>query len=144
VGPYLLDANLLIALAWPAHLSHARAMRWFARHANQGWATCPMTQTAFVRILSNPQFSPHALTPQNALRLLEANLKHPGHSFWADTIGIADAMRSLQTPLTGHRQITDAYLVALALHRKAKLATLDQKIAGWVKAPKSGVAEVIV
>jgi toxin-antitoxin system PIN domain toxin len=143
VGPYLLDANVLIALAWPAHLSHARAMRWFARHANQGWATCPLIQTAFVRILSNPQFSPHALTPQNALGLLEANLKHPGHSFWPDSIGIADAMRSLHTPLSGHRQITDAYLVGLALHRKAKLATLDQKLAGWLVGARASVVEVI-
>jgi toxin-antitoxin system PIN domain toxin len=143
VGPYLLDANVLIALAWPSHLSHARAMRWFARHANRGWATCPLTQTAFVRILSNPQFSPDALSPLNALGLLEANLKHPGHSFWPDNISIGDAMQSLQTPLSGHRQITDAYLVGLALHRKAKLATLDQRIAGWVTGAKAAVVEII-
>ena len=53
---FLLDANLLIALAWPEHEAHNRAGSWFARHSRSGWATCPFTQAAFVRILSNPAF----------------------------------------------------------------------------------------
>src|SRR5262249_55806780 len=64
---FLLDANALIALAWPAHEAHLRVQQWFARSAKEGWATCPLTQAAFVRIISNPAFSPDAVTPREAL-----------------------------------------------------------------------------
>ena len=80
---FLLDAHVLIAMAWPTHRDHEKVQGWLARHAREGWATCPLTQTDFLRILSNPAFSPHALTPTDALALLEANLRHPAHRFWA-------------------------------------------------------------
>ena len=83
---FLLDANVLIALAWPAHEAHSRVQQWFARNSKQGWATCPLTQAAFVRILSNPAFSPHAVTPQEALNVLSTNLQHPGHQFAPNSI----------------------------------------------------------
>ncbi len=57
---FLLDVNVLIAMAWPTHRAHEKVQEWLARHAREGWATCPLTQTAFVRILSNPAFSPKA------------------------------------------------------------------------------------
>jgi uncharacterized protein len=67
---FLLDVNVLIAMAWPTHRAHERVQEWLAHNAREGWATCPLTQTAFVRILSNPAFSPNALTPADALALL--------------------------------------------------------------------------
>jgi toxin-antitoxin system PIN domain toxin len=130
VAPFLLDANVLIALAWPDHEAHDRVGRWFVRHSRSGWATCPFTQSAFVRILSNPAFSRNALSPQAALDLLEANLELPGHHFWPASISLPEAAKSLERQLTGHRQVTDAYLLGLAVHRSGKLATLDTTIAG--------------
>ena len=126
---FLLDANLLIALAWPEHEAHNRAGSWFARHSRSGWATCPFTQAAFLRILSNPAFSPRALSPQNAIAVLAANLKLPGHRFWTDSLSIADALERFGKRIIGHRQITDAYLLALSIHQKGRLATLDESIA---------------
>jgi uncharacterized protein len=128
VGIFLLDANVLIALAWPEHVAHEKVGRWFARHSAAGWATCPFTQAAFVRVLSNPAFSPDALTPENGLRVLESNLSLPGHYFWADSISVPDALRSLEGPLKGHQQITDSYLLGLAIHHRGRLATLDKGI----------------
>jgi len=131
VGAFLLDANVLIALAWPEHVSHEKVGRWFVRHAAAGWATCPFTQAAFVRVLSNPAFSVEALTPENALEVLESNLGLPGHHFWADSISAPDALRSIEGRLRGHQQITDAYLLGLAIHHKGRLATLDKGIRAW-------------
>lgn len=128
MAAYLLDANVLIALAWPEHSAHQRASRWFAHHAERGWATCPMTQGALVRVLSNPRFSQRALTPSQALEVLAANVELPGHHFWTDSIGLRDALMRMSTALTGHQQVTDAYLVALAIHNRGKLATLDRRI----------------
>ena len=67
---FLLDVNVLIALMWPAHEGHARVQHWFRRNSRGGWATCPLTQAAFVRIIANPAFSPDAVTPQEATKLL--------------------------------------------------------------------------
>ena len=128
---FLLDANVLIALAWPEHEFHEKAGRWFARHSRNGWATCPFTQSAFVRILSNPAFSADALTPANALRVLESNLDSPTHQFWPDSISVPVALKDFEERLTGHRQTTDAYLLGLAIHHRGKLATLDKGIRAW-------------
>ena len=134
---YLLDANVLIALAWPEHTAHERAQRWFARHAQRGWATCPMTQAALIRVLSNPAFSQNALTPREALEVLVRNVGLPGHEFWADSIDLPEVLRQMPAALTGHQQITDAYLVALAMKNQGKLATLDRAILRY--APTEGV-----
>ena len=125
---FLLDVNMLVALMWPAHEDHARVQHWFARNAKAGWATCPLTQAAVVRILSNPGFSRDAVTPQEAIRVLKANLKHPSHHFWPDQISFVAAAEPLLRRLTGHQQVTDIYLLGLALHRKGRLATMDRAI----------------
>ena len=125
----LLDVNVLIALMWPAHESHSQVEEWFDGHARQGWATCPLTQAAFVRILSNPAFSRDAVTPREAIAVLSANLKHRDHRFWADEISFAEALEGFQGRLVGHRQVTDAYLLGLALYKRGKFATLDRSVA---------------
>lgn len=127
-GGYLLDVNVLVAMAWPAHQAHHRVQQWLARHAREGWATCPLTEGAFVRILSNPAFSPNALTVADALALLEANLNHPAHCFWEDDISLIQAVEAFVGRLTGHQQIADAYLLGLAIHKKGKLATMDRAV----------------
>lgn len=124
----LLDVNVLIAALWPAHTAHERVQAWFAAEAQRGWATCPLTELAFVRIVSNPAFSPHALTPRDAAALLHSNLAHPTHHFWPDDLPFSTATQPCLARLTGHQQLTDAYLLALASHHKAKLITLDRSV----------------
>jgi uncharacterized protein len=124
----LLDANVLIALAWPTHAAHGRVKKWFENHGQNGWATCPFTQGAFVRILSNPAFSPHALSVAEAMRLLRLNVQHPAHRFWPADIRLDEAVQSFHDRLVGHQQVTDAYLLGLAIHKKGKLTTLDKSV----------------
>lgn len=125
---YLLDTNLLIALFWPAHAKHETAIKWFARHRSKGWATCPFTQAGFVRIVSNPAFSRDAVHPREAIQVLAANLRADDHVFWADNLAVPAAVSFAEARLVGHRQITDAYLLGLALSRDGALATLDRGI----------------
>ena len=108
MAAFLLDVNVLVALAWPTHVSHETVQRWFARNAGHGWATCPLTQSGFVRILSNPAFSSDALNPPEALGLMKANQQHPAHRFFPDDISFADAVKNFERRLVGHRQVTDA------------------------------------
>lgn len=140
---FLLDVNVLIAMSWPAHVAHEKVQQWFGRHARAAWATCPFTETAFVRIISNPAFSPNALTTADAFQLLESNLKHSGHKFWPDDIGVLEATRNFQSQIAGHQQVTDAYLMGLALHRKGKLATLDSGMLGLLAEKRTDVVIVI-
>jgi uncharacterized protein len=125
---FLLDVNVLVAMAWPTHSAHEKVKQWLWRNANEAWATCPLTQTAFVRVLSNPSFSPHALAPSDAVTLLRVYLGHPMHKFWADDLSFVQALEPLTSRLSCHQQVTDAYLLGLAFHKKGKFATMDRAI----------------
>lgn len=133
---YLLDTNLLIALLWPSHEQHGLALKWFTRHRGKGWATCPITQAGFVRIVSNPAFSRDAVQPREAIQVLSANTAAKDHSFWPDALPVAEAVAFTGVRLMGHQQVTDAYLLGLAARRGGVLATLDQRIAALTE-PKS-------
>jgi toxin-antitoxin system PIN domain toxin len=126
--PYLLDTNVLIALAWPNHVHHAETTDWFLRKAAPGFRTCPITETGFVRISSNPSFTANAVGPAEALALLDRITRLPGHGFWPDDLPVAQALASWPV-LCSHRQVTDGYLLALAAGRDGVLATLDRGIA---------------
>jgi uncharacterized protein len=122
----LLDVNILTALLWPAHEHHEVGHRWFGGRVNAPWATCSLTQLGFVRIVSNPAFSRDALSPVEALALLSENLAHPAHEFWSDNPRVPAAVKDMETRLQGYKQLTDAYLLALAHRRKGVLATFDR------------------
>ncbi len=122
----LLDLNILTALLWPAHEHHEAAHRWFGARANARWATCALTQLGFVRIVSNPAFSRDALTPAEAVALLAENLTQPAHEFWTESLQVPAAIKGMEPELHGYRQLTDAYLLALADRRKGVLATFDR------------------
>ena len=136
--PYLLDINLLIALAWPSHVHYYIAQKWFARKRHAGFRTCPLTQIGFVRISSNPKFTPDAVSPREALTLLERVTALPEHKFWPADLALSDAVAKLE-PIVGHRQITDAYLLALARSRRGILATLDRGVLALAGAKGQGV-----
>ena len=122
----LLDINILTALLWPTHEHHDAAHRWFGARADAPWATCSLTQLGLVRIVSNPVFSRDALSPMDALALLGENLAHPGHEFWTGSLQVPSAVKGMEGRLQGNRQLTDAYLLALAHRRKGVLATFDR------------------
>ena len=128
VSGFLLDVNVLIALLWPAHQAHARAQQWFAQRGAKGWATCAITQAGFVRIVSNPAFADRAVSPRDAVKVLQGSLSHSGHRFWTDDIGFEAATAYCGRRLVGHQQVTEAYLLGLAIHKKGKLATLDHSL----------------
>lgn len=124
----LLDVNMLVALAWPSHVHHRQAHAWFAVNQSAGWATCPLTECAFVRVSSNPKIVPEAVTPAEALALLREMISLKHHVFWPDDIPFHRAPVPTEL-LAGHRQVTDAYLLGLCIRHKGKLVTLDRNVA---------------
>jgi toxin-antitoxin system PIN domain toxin len=129
VSIHLLDTNLLIALSWPQHVHHAKAHEWFQLIGRNAWATCPLTQLAFIRISSNPKIIADAVSPREALEVLKKIIEVPGHHFWTDSLVPASAKVFTSVAFAGHRQVTDGYLLALTQHHKGKLATFDRRIA---------------
>src|SRR3954447_14659840 len=132
---HLLDVNVLVALGWPSHTHHASAHRWFSSSVAGGWATCPLTQCAFVRISANPKAVGAALTPAQAVAAVARMTAHDRHVFWADDLPVASAYFPAAA-LRGHQQITDAYLVALCASRGGQLATFDTAISAISADPK--------
>lgn len=114
----LLDANVLIALINPGHVHHDRAGEWFGSPERE-FATCPMTQGALMRHYFRDTEKP---TASGALELLSGIESMPGHQFWQDQLSFSEVSLA---GVMGHRQVTDAYLVALALKHRAKLVTFD-------------------
>jgi hypothetical protein len=138
--PALLDVNFLIALFDPDHVHHEPAHAWFGRHRSAGWATCPLTENGLVRILANPAYSPAAERPAEIAGRL-ASLRESGHHvFWPDDVSVCDP--SVFSLSVGHRQLTDVYLLALAVRRAGCLTTFDRSIP--VKVVRGARAEHLV
>lgn len=123
---YLLDINLLLALMDPAHVHHELSHQWFAEKGQRAWATCPLTENGFIRIASHPNYPNRPGNVPAVLAILRQACKTPGHQFWTDSLSILEILE--KDAIITHAQITDIYLLGLAVHKRGKLATLDQRI----------------
>ena len=139
----LLDLNILTALLWPTHEHHAVAHAWFRGRGHAHWATCPLTQLGFVRLVTNPAFSRDAISPVEAIALLSENLRHEQHVFWSESLPLQQAVRGMEARLHGFRQLTDAYLLALAHQRKGTLATFDRGVRSLAHERLSSALEIV-
>lgn len=124
----LLDVNFLVALLDRLHPHHDAAHRWFQRHRGRGFATSPSTINGCARVLSNPSYPTVEATPAEVAASLAALSSDPNHHFWPDTVTITDSAAIRPARLSGHRQITDACLLALAVRNHGVLATFDRSI----------------
>ena len=136
----LLDVNVLIALLDAGHMHHAAASRWLDGHLSAGqvtadrpdaraagWASCPLTQNGCLRILSNRAYPRPQPVAAVAARLAEATAT-PHHAFWPDDLSVLEPARFAHDRWLDSRQITDAYLLALAVQRGGVFVTLDRGI----------------
>ena len=131
---WLLDVNLLIALTHAAHVHHGEAHAWFATLPKRRWATCALTQLAFLRLSTNPRVVGEALTPPQAMQALGTMAALAQHEYWDDApqpLGLAPLTSAA---LVGHRQVADAYLLAIAARRSQSLATLDRGLVSFAAA----------
>ena len=120
----LLDVNVLIALLDADHLHHRRATRWLGEHLKYGWASCAITQNGCVRIMSQPGYPNSLPAARVAERLREATLTEH-HLFVPDTPSLLDPAVFDTEQLLGHRQVTDAWLLGLAVRHKFRVVTFD-------------------
>lgn len=123
----LFDVNVLIALFDPRHIHHERAHKLWEQNRASGWASCPMTQNGFVRVLSQPGY-PNAVATAEAIRILGEAVSEKEHAFWPDDLSIVSSDRFRSERMLGPKQVTDLYLLSLAVQRSGRLATFDRTI----------------
>jgi toxin-antitoxin system PIN domain toxin len=123
----LLDVNVLIALFDPDHTLHEPALEWFAKHARSGWASCPFTQNGCVRVMANPGY-PNPLPPEALIRRLAEACRSSVHEFWPDDISLLDARLLNPARILSARQLTDLYLLGLAVAHAGRLVSFDKSI----------------
>lgn len=123
---YLLDVNILIALGDPNHIHHGRARGWFLSERREAWATCPLTENAFIRILGHANYPEFDGDTDDARAALQVLTSAPGHQFWSDALSITDSALFPELPASKH--LTDVYLLALAIQRQGRFATFDERI----------------
>jgi toxin-antitoxin system PIN domain toxin len=123
----LLDVNVLIALLDEGHVHHSLATGWLEREIHYGWASCPLTQNGCIRIMSQPKYPGSVIAAQVADRLAEA-ARSPDHEFWPADVNMLSEDVFDWSRVLGHRQVTDVYLLALAVHHGGRFVTFDRRI----------------
>lgn len=135
---YLLDVNVLIALIDPSHVGHDAAHGWFADTGSLSWATCPITENGVIRIVGHPKYPNSAGSPAAVIPIVSRLRALPGHVFWQDDFSLVDSEWVDATDITTPNQVTDTYLLALAVARGGQLATFDLRLS--TKAVRGGRA----
>jgi uncharacterized protein len=123
----LFDVNMLLALFDPGHIHHGGAQAWWRSYRLEGWATCPLTQNGFVRIISKPGYQ-RSIALSTAIALLTAQISQSDHEFWPDNVSITDDKLFDRGHILGPNQITDVYLLALAVKNGGRLVTFDRGV----------------
>ncbi len=124
----LLDVNVLLALLDADHVDHTSAWSWFDGGVGAGWASCAITENGFVRIISQPRY-PGPIAPSQAVSLLAGARGGGDHAFWPCDVSVLDATVVDATRVHGPRQLTDAYLLALAVAHGGRFVTFDRRLA---------------
>jgi toxin-antitoxin system PIN domain toxin len=124
----LLDINVLLALFDDGHRHHEDAHRWFARNRGEGWATCALTTSGCVRVLSNPAYPAEAVNPAEVVSRLRRFCSAPDHHWWPSDVSILDERLFRADEIVGHRQVSDVYLLGLAVRFHGRLVTYDRSI----------------
>jgi uncharacterized protein len=125
---FLLDVNVLIALIDPTHVSHDAAHVWFERQGGASWATCPITANAVVRIVGHAKYPNTPGSPAVVADVLTRFTARTGHVFWPDDVSLLDGRYVDAGKLLTSGQVTDTYLLALAVAHGGQLASLDRRL----------------
>jgi uncharacterized protein len=137
----LFDVSILLALLDPDHIHHERARSWWGSQRQHGWASCPLSQNGFMRIISQKTY----LRPKSigeAVDMMQRATSRPDHLFWPDDLSLLDTAIVDHSRVLGPRQITDIYLLALAVKHGGRFATLDKGVS--LSAVRGATAERLV
>jgi len=139
---FLIDINVLIVLIDPSHVGHDTAHRWFAETGAAAWATCPLTENGVVRIVGHPKYPSSAGSPASVAPIVVCLRTLPGDVFWNDDLSLVDSDLVDVDQILTPSQVTDSYLLALAVKNSGQLATFERRLS--TRAVRSGRAGLLV
>lgn len=128
IQKYLLDLNVLIALVDSSHQHYKRVQDWFDASGKKSWGLCPLTEAGFLRVTTNPAYrtDPHPFA--RAIAILQALKKYSGFQYWEIGKSWVELTLPFAGRISGHQQVTDAYLLGLAIQEDGILVTFDKGI----------------
>jgi toxin-antitoxin system PIN domain toxin len=141
---YLLDASVLIPLLWPRHKHQQTVRAWFQKNAAQSFASCSLTQAGFVRLTSSLDVMGEKYSLLEAKELLWAFTNQSAHTFWPTNLSLFEAMAPFEKRMQGSKQITDAYLLGIAISHGGKFATVDRAVKSLAGPKFAGMVELVV
>lgn len=101
---------------------------WFATDGRHEWASCPLTENGVVRIVGHPRYANSPGSPSEVAKIMRVLRQLPGHRFWPDDISLLNADAVDIERVRTSAQVTDTYLLALAVFHGGKLATFDRRL----------------
>jgi predicted nucleic acid-binding protein len=122
---YLLDVNVLLALAHTGHTLHPKAIGWYASVAKSatGFHTCSITELGFVRISVLTGLQSDIESAKRALDALKSSSK-VRFELISDDLGVSQLPTFVKKP----QSITDGHLSELAKKNSLRFVTLDRGI----------------
>jgi toxin-antitoxin system PIN domain toxin len=124
----LLDLNVLIALTDPEHKFHQKARNWLASSGRERLGICPLTEAGFLRVTTNPAFHPGPRTLEQAIAILQVLKGRDDYWYCPIAESWVTLTARFAARIHGHQQVTDAYLLGLAIKENGVLVTFDQGI----------------
>lgn len=125
----LLDINVIIALLDSKHDFYDRAQSWWTRNHHLKWATCPIIQNGVLRVMMNPAYNPpNRFSLEIVADLVRDMLILADHEFWSDDISLLDPARFDLGQVVGPKQLTDMYLLALAIKNGGCFVSFDSRV----------------
>jgi toxin-antitoxin system PIN domain toxin len=129
----LVDLNVLIALVDSGHQHYQRAQDWFISSGKDHVGLCPLTEAGFLRITTNPAYRPAPRTIEEAIAILQLlkghpRFAHPRYGYWEIKESWVEVTAPFAARISGHQQVTDAYLLGLTIKAGGVLVTFDTSI----------------
>lgn len=125
---YLLDTEVLVAWLWPRHRAHKLVGTWFLSQGFESWATCSLTEAGFIQTISDPRRVHTAVSPIEALAVLEKNKQLPGYHFWSVDHSVDSLLSPLKTNILGYKQVQSSLLLGLSIIKNGIFVTLDKNV----------------
>jgi hypothetical protein len=125
---YLLDLNVLIALVDSGHQHYQAAQNWFNSSSSHNVGICPLTESGFLRITTNPAYRPVPHSIEEAIAILHLLKGHPRYRYWQIKESWVEVTAPFAVRIRGHQQVTDAFLLGLAIKENGQLVTFDKAI----------------
>jgi uncharacterized protein len=123
---FLLDLSVVVALTESEHKHHRMAHDWFDTIGNDCWGICPLTETEFLRLAANSAAHPALHALEYAKAILEVWKGQTSYRLWPIDESWVTLTARLAPRIFGHQQVTDAYLLGLAIKEDGILVTFDR------------------